>query len=266
MGEREKLLKLLPWVSTPLLLALVVVLWKALISVFGVSEFTLPQPEAVGGALVELLGEPDLWGHVQTTLTETLAGFGIALVSGVVVGAVLGRLMWLERAVRPLVIASQVIPKVALVPLFVIWFGFGMPSKIIIAAVLAFFPIMLNVLLGVRSVEPGHLEVMQSLNASRWATFWRLELHSTLPYVFAGMEVGIVFAVIGSIVGEYLGGSSGLGYLVVVSLNELNAERLFAVITLLAAFGFALFAVITTVKRFAIPWHQSVISQQDTAA
>jgi NitT/TauT family transport system permease protein len=102
------------------------------------------------------------------------------------------------------------------------------------------------------------------LNASRWARFWRLELHSTLPYVFAGMEVGIVFAVIGAIVGEYLGGSSGLGYMVVSSLNELNAERLFAVIVLLAALGFALFLVITMLKRFAIPWHQSVIRREET--
>src|SRR5690606_40742053 len=94
------------------------------------------------------------------------------------------------------------IPKVALVPLFVIWFGFGMTSKVRVGAILAFFPIMLHVLLGVRSVDPGHRDVMRSLNAGRWATFWSLEFHSTLPYVFAGMEVGIVFAVIGAKIGR----------------------------------------------------------------
>jgi NitT/TauT family transport system permease protein len=157
-----------------------------------------------------------------------------------------------------MIVALQVVPKVALIPLFVIWFGFGMTSKIIIAAILAFFPIMLNVLLGVRSVDPGHRDVMRSLNAGRWATFWSLEFHSTLPYVFAGMEVGIVFAVIGAIVGEYLGGSEGLGYLVVVSLNALNAPELFAVIILLAALGYLLFFAVNGAKRLMIPWHDSV--------
>jgi NitT/TauT family transport system permease protein len=197
------------------------------------------------------------------TVTETVVGFLIALVSGVFVGAVLGRVLWLERAVRPLVVALQVIPKVALIPLFVIWFGFGITSKIVIAAILAFFPIMLNVMLGVRSVDPGHRDVMRSLDASRWQTFHSLEFHSTLPYVFAGMEVGIVFALIGAIVGEYLGGNQGLGYMVVVSLNALNAPQLFAVIILLAALGSVLFFAVSVFKRLLIPWHDSV-HQKDT--
>jgi NitT/TauT family transport system permease protein len=196
-------------------------------------------------------------------VTETVVGFLIALVSGVFIGAVLGRVLWLERAVRPLVVALQVIPKVALIPLFVIWFGFGITSKIVIAAILAFFPIMLNVMLGVRSVDPGHRDVMRSLDASRWQTFHSLEFHSTLPYVFAGMEVGIVFALIGAIVGEYLGGNQGLGYMVVVSLNALNAPQLFAVIILLAALGSVLFFAVSVFKRLLIPWHDSV-HQKDT--
>jgi NitT/TauT family transport system permease protein len=259
MPSQEQLMKILPWISTPVLLAAILGLWKLATVSLGVSEFVLPPPEAVLGALIELAGRPEVWTvHTRTTLIEAVAGFGIALVSGVVVGAVLGRVVWLERAVRPMVVAFQVIPKVALVPLFVIWFGFGMTSKVIIAAILAFFPIMLNVLLGVRSVDPGHRDVMRSLNAGRWATFWSLEFHSTLPYVFAGMEVGIVFAVIGAIVGEYLGGSEGLGYMVVVTLNALNAPELFAVIILLAVLGYLLFFAVNVAKRLMIPWHESV--------
>jgi NitT/TauT family transport system permease protein len=155
----------------------------------------------------------------------------------------------------------QVVPKVAFIPLFVIWFGFGVTSKIIMAATLAFFPIMLNVMLGVRSVDRGHRDVMLGLGARRWATFRDLELPSTLPYVFAGMEVAIVFSVIGAIVGEYLGGSEGLGYLVVVSLNALDAPQLFAVILLLAVLGCLLYVVVTAAKRFAIPWHESVLAR-----
>src|SRR5690606_1173255 len=210
MPSREQLMKYLPWISTPVLIAVVLGLWNLAVSL-GVSQYTLPPPGEVWSALLDLMRRPDVWTvHMRTTLVEAVAGFGIGLFSGVIVGAVLGRVVWLERAVRPMVVALQVIPKVALVPLFVIWFGFGMTSKVIIAAILAFFPIMLNVLLGVRSVDPGHRDVMRSLNAGRWQTFWALEFHSPLPYVFAGMEVGIVFAVIGAIVGEYLGGNEGL--------------------------------------------------------
>lgn len=260
--DREKWLKVLPWISTPLILLLVLAAWKASTVAFDISRFVLPPPEEVATTLGRLLREPAVWlVHARMTLVETVVGFLIALVTGTVAGAVLGRLFWLERAVRPLVVALQVIPKVALIPLFVIWFGFGITSKIVIAAILAFFPIMLNVMLGVRSVEPGHREVMRSLDASRWQTFRSLDFHSTLPYVFAGMEVGIVFALIGAIVGEYLGGNEGLGYMVVVSLNALDAPQLFAVIILLAALGSILFFAVTGIKRLMIPWHDSVIEK-----
>lgn len=258
--DRDRFMKLLPWISTPLLLIVTVVIWKLSTTVFDISPFVLPPPEAVAQTLLEFSRQPDTWlVHARITLVETVVGFGFALVTGVVVGAVLGRIFWLELAVRPLVVALQVIPKVALIPLFVIWFGFGITSKVIIAAILAFFPIMLNVLLGVRSVEPGHREVMRSLNANRWQTFSSLDFHSTLPYVFAGMEVGIVLALIGAIVGEYLGGNVGLGYMVVVSLNALDAPRLFAVIILLAGLGWLLFFAVNGIKRLMIPWHESVI-------
>lgn len=258
--DRDKLIRLLPWISTPILLILIVAGWKLCTVIFEISPFVLPPPEDVGRTLVELLGETQVWTvHARITLVETVVGFGFALAGGILAGVVLGRIFWLELAVRPVVVALQVIPKVALIPLFVIWFGFGLTSKIVIAAILAFFPIMLNVMLGVRSVDPGHREVMRSLDAGRWQTFCSLDFHSTLPYVFAGMEVGIVFALIGAIVGEYLGGNQGLGYMVVVTLNALDAPRLFAVIILLAALGSILFFAVSGLKRVMIPWHESVV-------
>lgn len=263
--DRETLLKRLPWISTPLILIATVIVWKISTEAFDVSPFVLPPPEQVAATLVTFLGQPELWvAHARTTLIETLVGFGIALVTGVAAGAILGRVLWLERALRPIIVALQVIPKVALVPLFVIWFGFGVTSKVVIAGTLAFFPIMLNVLLGVRSIERGHREVMRSLDATRWQTFQSLDFHSTLPYVFAGMEIGIVFALIGAIVGEYLGGNEGLGYMVVVSLNALDAPQLFAVIILLAALGYLLFFAVNGLKRLMIPWHESVIESRIT--
>lgn len=251
-------MKRLPWVSGPLMLVLLLAAWQFTVSVIGVSEFILPPPSAVAGALGALMAGPDIWGHIGVTLLEVLAGFGIALVTGIVVGAVLGRIRWLQRAVQPALVALQVVPKVAFVPIFVIWFGFGPTSKIIMAALLAFFPIMLNVMLGVRSVERGHRDVMRGLGAGRWETFRDLELPNTLPYIFAGAEVAIVFSVIGAIVGEYLGGSEGLGYLVVSSLNALDAPRLFAVIVLLAVVGSLLYSAVAVTKKLVIPWHESV--------
>jgi NitT/TauT family transport system permease protein len=257
--DRDKLLKLLPWISTPVLLIVIVALWKLYTVISGISEFVIPAPEDAWISLIGLISRADTWTvHVWITLFETVAGFIIAVVAGVAIGAVLGRVYWLELALRPIIVALQVVPKVALIPIFVILFGFGVTSKVIIAAILAFFPIMLNVMLGVRSVEPGHREVMRSLGAGRWQTFKHLDFHSTLPYVFAGMEVGIVFALIGAIVGEYLGANEGLGNLVVVSLNALDAPQLFAVIILLAAMGSILYFAVTGVKRLMIPWHESV--------
>jgi NitT/TauT family transport system permease protein len=257
--RRARMTKLLPWVSTLLSIVLLVIIWKLVIAIFDVSPFVLPQPEDVWTGVKDLVKSDGFWSDVRVTLTETLVGFAIALVLGIVLGTILGRVVWLEQAARPVIVASQVVPKVALIPLFIIWFGFGMTSKIIIVALLAFFPILLNVILGVRSVDTGHRDVMRSLNASRWETFRRLEYPSTLPYILAGMEVGIVFAVVGAIVGEYLGGDQGLGYRIVTSLNNLQAETLFAVILVLTLFGFLLYLAVVALKRFLIPWHDSTI-------
>lgn len=261
--NRDKLMRLLPWISTPLLLLAIVVIWDLYVRYSGISEYVVPAPGDAWISLVALLREPTTWTvDIWTTLLETLVGFAIAVVTGIAVGAVLGRVYWLELMLRPIIVALQVVPKVALIPIFVILFGFGVTAKIVTAAILAFFPIMLNVMLGVRSVSAGHREVMRSLGAGRWQTFRHLDFPSTLPYVFAGMEVGIVFALIGAIVGEYLGANEGLGNLVVVSLNALDAPRLFAVIILLAALGSVLYFGVTGLKRLMIPWHESVQQNQ----
>ena len=253
--------KWIPWISTVASIVVLIIIWKLVIAVFDVSPFVLPQPEDVVGGVRDLVSENTFWTDVRITLTETLVGFGIAIVLGIGLGTLLGRVVWLEQAMRPVIVASQVVPKVALIPLFIIWFGFGITSKIIIVAMIAFFPMLLNTILGVRSVDEGQRDVMRSLNATRWQTFRRLEYPSTLPYILAGMEFGIIFAVIGAIVGEYLGGDQGLGYQIVTSLNNLEAERLFAVIFCLTFFGFILYLLVVSIKRFLFPWHALTIYQ-----
>lgn len=247
------------WLTTPALLLAFVGAWHLYVLWSGVSRFIIPPPLAVWDSLVDLLGSASTWRHAWITLYETLAGFAFACVIGVGLGTVLGKTPWLERALNPFIVATQVVPKVALVPLFILWFGFGPESKIVVATVLAFFPILTNTVLGIKSVDAGHKDVMTVLNAGRWQRFITLELPSSLPAVLAGMEVGIVLAIIGAVVGEYLGGSTGLGHLAVASLNDYKVGMLFAVILLLTAMGFLLYALIGALKKLVIPWHESIL-------
>lgn len=245
------------WIFSLLLLLLFLGIWEGYVRILGVSAFILPPPSTVMSAYVEALATRRLWFHTWITVQETALGFFFATVAGVSLGAVLGKMPRLEQTLSPFVVATQVVPKVALVPLFVVWFGFGLTPKVIIAAVLAFFPILVNTILGVKSVDRSYQEVMISLNATRWQTLTQLTFPSALPYILTGMEMGVVLAIIGAVVGEYLGGNSGLGNLAVQEMNAFNTTALFAVIIHLSLLGFAFFAMIVALRRYAIAWHSS---------
>lgn len=247
----------LPWLTTPIVVFILLAAWHLYVLRANVSAFILPAPPAVGRAWLDLLSSRRAWADAGFTVYETLVGFAWGLVIGVGLGVLIGRLRWLESTLAPFIIAIQVVPKVAFVPLFVVWFGFGITSKVIVAAVLAFFPILTNTVLGVKSVDRGHRDVMTSLNSSRLAVLWRLELPSALPYILTGMEVGVVLALIGAIVGEYLGGNTGLGYLLIAKMNAFETDGLFAVMIHMTILGFAFYFAIGLLRRLLIPWHQS---------
>jgi NitT/TauT family transport system permease protein len=164
-----------------------------------------------------------------------------------------------EESVDALLQMLRTVPFLALVPLFIVWFGFGPASKIVIAAVIAFFPVFTNAVLGVKSIEPGHRDVMTSLNASPWQRFLRLDLPSAAPAILAGMEVGVVLAIIGCVVAQFLGGNAGLGYLLVAKMNAYETDSLFAVIVLLTLVGFVFYAAVGLARRLLIPWHESAV-------
>ncbi|PWS35308.1 ABC transporter permease [Falsiroseomonas bella] len=247
----------LPWITTPVLAGLLILAWDLYVRLAGVSPLILPRPGAVWQAWLELLRDPRAWHHTWMTVYATLTGFAYACVLGIGLGVLIARARWLELTLNPFIVATQVIPKVALVPLFVLWFGFGITSKVIVAAVLSFFPILTNTALGVKSIDEGHRDVMVSLNASRWQVFRRLELPSALPYILTGLEVGIVLAIIGAIVGEYLGGSSGLGHLLIARLNAFETDGMFAVLMHMSILGFTFYFSIGALRRMLIPWHAS---------
>lgn len=242
---------------TVAILVVLVVVWKIYVSVEDVSTFVLPPPEDVGRALVDLLGQGSTWHHAWVTVQEILLGFGIALVTGLVVGITIGEVPVVERAMNPLIVALQVLPKVAIIPLLILWMGFGLSAKVTVAAVFAFFPITAATRAGIRSVDPGHLDLAATLGANRRQRLRHVVFPSALPSILTGMDVAIVFATVGAVVAEYLAGGEGLGWLAVASLNQLRVDDLFAVIILLALLGFALYAVITGLHRVLIPWHPS---------
>jgi NitT/TauT family transport system permease protein len=256
-GARRRRHRIPTWVGSLLLLAVFLAGWEGYVRLFGVSKLVLPPPSLVLVEWVKSLADPLVWFHTWITVWETVLGFFFAVVIGVGLGALLGKMPRLEKMLNPFIVATQVVPKVALVPLFVVWFGFGITSKVVIAAVLAFFPILLNTLLGVKSVDRGHREVLASLNASRLQSIIELEFPSALPYILTGMEVGVVLAIIGAVVGEYLGGSQGLGNLAVKEMNSYNTTALFAVIIHLSVIGFLFYGAVVACRRFLIPWHES---------
>jgi len=247
----------LPWITTPILLGLLILVWESYIRLAGVSPLILPRPGAVASAWLEMLHDRRAWHHTWMTVYATLAGFAYASVIGVSLAVLIARLRWLELTLNPFIVATQVIPKVALVPLFVLWFGFGISSKVIVAAVLAFFPILTNTAMGVKSIDEGHRDVMVSLNATRWQVFRRLEFPSALPYMLTGLEIGIVLAIIGAVVGEYLGGNAGLGHLLIARLNAFETDQMFAVLIHMSLLGFLFYFAIGALRKILVPWHAS---------
>jgi NitT/TauT family transport system permease protein len=250
---------LLPLISTPALVVVLLVAWKIYSETSGVSKYVLPPPEAVGAAFLVQITDPFVWqNHIWTTFYEVMAGLFFAIIVGVGLGFAIGKSPVFEKISRPFVVATQVIPKVALVPLFLLWLGFGAESKILIAALLAFFPLLINTALGVRSVPGSMHDLMTSLKSNKFERFWKVELPHTMAYILAGMELAVVQATVGAIVGEYLGGDKGLGRYAIDLQNALQIDKLYGAIVIMTLFGFALYTIVTSTRRLLIPWHESV--------
>jgi NitT/TauT family transport system permease protein len=249
--------KRLTWVTTPLILLAFLVLWTLYVRWTGMSRFVLPTPEAIFAALFKLVQTDFFWRALRVTVTEILIGFAIAIAVGGTLGIVLGKSRLADRIASPFIVFSQVTPKVALMPLFLLWLGFGISSKIAIVSLLSFFPIMKATMLGVRSIGADQRALFTVIRASRWKRVISLEIPAVMPYLLTGIETASVLAVTGAIVGEYLGGNEGLGALVVQTLQSLQVETMFATIIALATFGFLFYGAITMIRRIAVPWHES---------
>ncbi len=248
-----------PWVRPVLLVLILLVAWDLAIRVFGIKPYLIPAPEAV---VRQLVAEwPKLWRESLVTTYATLGGFGLSIAFGIPMALMIAYSRTVESFVYPLLVFSQSIPKIAIAPLFVVWFGFGMFPKVICAFMLGFFPVVVSTVAGFKSVEPDMIDLARSMKASRFATFINISLPQALPSLFAGLKVSITLAVVGAVVGEFVGSNSGIGYLLQIANGNFDLPLMFAALTVLSGIGVALFVAVDLVERLMIPWHASHRSQ-----
>lgn len=232
-------------------LVLLVMLWQAATFVFAIPPYTLPSPADVAGVMVERAWELAANGWI--TLVESVAGLVLSIAVAIPLGIAIVSSPVLERICYPFLVASQAIPKVALAPILVMWFGFGLLPKVLIAFFIAFFPIVVNTVVGMVRTPPEMIHLMRSLGASWLQILWRVQLPSASPYIFAGIKVASAFAVVGAIVGEFIAAGSGLGYLQLVADNNFQVPLLFATLVVLSAMGIALFYLVALVEVLLLP-------------
>jgi NitT/TauT family transport system permease protein len=233
-----------------------VVIWQLGVQIFDIASYLVPTPVDVGQAMIEHFHE--ILQNTGITIAETVLGFGLSIVVGVPLGLGLAMSPIFSRCFYPLLVGSNALPKVAIAPLFVVWFGFGLPPKVFVAFLIAFFPIVINTVVGLSSIEKEKIHLAKSMGMSAAATFFKIRLPQALPVIFGGIKVASSLAVIGAIVGEFVGADSGLGKLLLDANANLQTPLLFAVFIVLTVFSVALFGAVQIIERFTIPWHSSV--------
>lgn len=254
LGTRALTLLAESWRPVAVLLALFgvwwFVAWREL-----VPAYLVPAPGAVAETMVADWSM--LLEHTWVTTLETIVGFVLAAVIGVATAVLLVYSRTAEKSLYPLILFAQVIPKIAIAPILVVWFGFGMTPKIVLAVLIAFFPVVVSAVAGLRSVDPELLEMSATMGASRWKTFRKIRFPGALPQLMSGLKVAVTLAVVGAVVGEFVGADRGLGYVLLLASGNLDAPLLFADLILMSLIGVVLFVLVEVLERLLIPWHAS---------
>jgi NitT/TauT family transport system permease protein len=232
------------------------IVWQVATYVFKIESYLLPPPSEI---VLDIAGNWRLLlGHAGITTFEVIVGFILSVLVGVPIAALLTYSSAFERAIYPLIVGSNTVPKVALAPLLLAWFGFGMVPKILIVVLVTFFPIVINSVVGLKSLTPQMLYLARSMGASGPQVFWLFRMPNALPSIFAGLKVASVLSVIGAVVAEFVGADSGLGYAMMMATSDLNIARQFAAILLLSFIGVVFFSLIGMIERLLLPWHSSL--------
>jgi NitT/TauT family transport system permease protein len=251
--QRPKVMRRTSWVLYPACAIIALVgLWQLFVSIVGAAPYVLPGPLDVIRATVQI--GPTVLAQTLPTLFEIVVGFVLAVLIGVPLGVMLAAFRPFEESVYPLLVALQGIPKVALAPIFIVWFGLGYTPKVLLVLLLAFFPIVINTVAGVRSVNPAYVSLGRSMQGSRRGIYLKILLPHAMPQIFAGFKVGMSLAIIGAVVGELMGTNGGLGYVLLSATGQLQMDRAFVVIIWLGVLSIPLVGLVTLIDRFAIPW------------
>jgi NitT/TauT family transport system permease protein len=230
------------------------VLWQLLVTAGGYRPFILPGPALVAERFVAAAQSGVLWQHTSATLVEALGGFTIALVLGLAMGYILAHLRWLERALAPVLAASQAIPVIAVAPLIILWFGPGLLSKLLIAALITFLPILLATVIALRGIPRELREMAHISGASRWQMLRYVEAPLSLPVLFGGVRTGLALATTGAVVGEFVAGRNGLGAMINIARGLFDTPLIFVALTTLAAITLGLYTIATVAERLLVRW------------
>ena len=241
-------------------LVVLVLAWEAAVAALDVAPYLLPAPSRVWNAFLET--RDLLPAHLRTTLAEALLGLALAALSGVALAAIIASSAFARRAIYPIVVVSQNVPLIVLAPLLVIWFGFGMAPKVLVVALAGFFPIAVNTVDGLRNADREMVELVRSMGASRGQVLRAVLIPSAVPSFFAGLKISAAYAVIGAVIGEWVGASSGLGLFITRSQSAFRVDRVFVAIALIATLSIALFAAVHLAERLAMPWRSGARTEE----
>ncbi|MBJ7383817.1 MAG: ABC transporter permease, partial [Mycolicibacterium sp.] len=237
------------------LLAALLAAWWAVTEAELVAPYILPSPADTWATARE--NAAYLAQNTWVTTWETVIGFAIAAVFGVLMAVVMVYSSNVEKTVYPLILFAQVVPKIAIAPLFIVWLGFGPSPKILVAVLMAFFPVVISCLAGLRTVDPEILELTSTMGASRFKTFMKIRFPASLPQLMSGLKVAATLAVTGAVVGEFVGSNEGLGYVILQANGNVDTAMLFAALIIMSFLGIVLFAIIEIAEKLLIPWHSS---------
>ena len=241
------------WARPIVLVVILLVLWDLTIRIFRIPPYLIPAPEAVVGQLIAEW--PRLWRESLDTTYATLGGFALSIAFGIPMALLIAYSRTVESFVYPLLVFSQSIPKIAIAPLFVVWFGFGIIPKVIWAFMLGFFPIVVSTVMGFKSVDNDMIDLARSMKAGKVATFMRSPAAGAAVACSAGLKVSVTLAVVGAVVGEFVGSNSGIGYVLQIANGNFDLPLMFAALVVLSMIGVLLFVAVDVVERLMIPWH-----------
>lgn len=248
---RERLINVLLPLAT---VAILILVWHFGIKIFQVPAYLVPSPESVLHALRRGLIGGTLWPHIGATLTAILTGYLVGCTMALLLAALVSEFDLLERAVYPVVVGFQSIPKVALAPILVVWFGFDLGSKVAMVSLICFFPCFVNAIIGLKSYSPELIDLYRAFGASRWQIFWRVKVPSAAGHIFAGLQISVILALLGTVVAELVASRRGLGHVIAAAGLDFDVAMMFACVVILATIGVLASQLILFIHKRIVFW------------